>query len=229
MLTFSEWDTNKTPSERAVIAAVREAIQENNQGDSLGVKFHHSSFQFLLQKIPVLYRYAFEGRLIMPTDGSWTGRFEDAVCDLIAVVYLMRSLSTFLHELQGTYADPIPLEMLLIAIVGRMKLDDYLGQGYLGIEDCPPLAHLSRYSYLPGMSIKEMAVLARLDERTVTNYGTRSQNKLLTFKEVVMKDMGNEVKIRYVEFEDAVSFLRGRRKFIPTSQYGPNVREILFG
>lgn len=228
MLKISEWDTKETPTELEIIQSIKCVLDQNDPGGAYNSEFNHNSFKWLLPKIPMLYRYAFEGRVMLDGDQTWEGLFTDAVQDLIAVVALQRCLYDFLRELENFEVNPVPAEMLLIAIIARIKLDSYLKVGYIDIDDCPPVGMIPRYSDLPGLTRKELAVLAKLSERSVQNDTTESQGRRLKLETTTMADYGNQVEMRFAPFSEAKAYLDGKKRYQPTQRNTSNIEETIF-
>jgi len=227
MIEMSEWNTNETPSETDVIRSIQYVLDMNDSSNENSIQFHHVAYERLLDNVAMLYRYAFLGRIEYEKE-PLDNLFIDAVSDLITVVALQSTLRPLFREFCDFEFIHVPTEMLLIAVIARIKLDSYLGTGYIDIEDCPPVGMLARYSQLPGLSRHELAVLARLSERSVQNDTTESQGRRLEFKDTVIEDWKVMVPMKYVSFEDAHTYLKGKRRYLPTSQNASNIQETIF-
>lgn len=173
----------------------------------------HDSIHYIVPKLPYLYDYAFKGIQLSPSDEPIMPWLMDAFHDLVTVVGLQ---SLFRELTASDYGDEEPPQMVLLACMARMKIDTYLGIVPVEYEDIPVFGMIPEYSDPDFLSIKELALLGNMSERTVNNYRSKSQGSILSVQKQVVQWGRFKATQNVVPVADAYQFLRARRDFIPS-------------
>lgn len=213
MIDIGNWWETREPCTFEEFKKSIDDISAANDETDLKDGLWHDSILLISNKIQYLYDYAFKGIQFSPGDKPILGWLEDAFHDLVTVV----GLHAFFRELTCTdYGDVEPPQMVLLACMARMKIDTYLGTAPVTFDEIPAFGMIVKYCDEDFLSIKELALLGSMSERTVNNYRLKSQGSILTAQKQVVRYGKFKATQLVVPVADAYQFLRARRDFKPT-------------